>query len=69
MGINHLPEIRDHWSTDELLRYAPIADRFMDIPLVRRYQLVERKGFHASKGVISALKDRQPIASSVWTKV
>ena len=27
MGINHLPEIRDYWSTDELLRYSPIADR------------------------------------------
>ena len=27
MGINHLPEIRDYWSTDKSLRYAPIADR------------------------------------------
>ena len=27
MGINRLPEIRDYWSTDETLRYAPIADR------------------------------------------
>ena len=27
MGINRLPEIRDYWSTDENLRYAPIADR------------------------------------------
>ena len=27
MGINRLPEIRDYWSTDKSLRYAPIADR------------------------------------------
>lgn len=27
MGINHLPEIRDYWSTDPLLHYSPIADR------------------------------------------
>ena len=27
MGINHLPEIRDYWSTNEYLHYAPIADR------------------------------------------
>ena len=27
MGINRLPEIRDYWSTDEALHYAPIADR------------------------------------------
>ena len=27
MGINRLPEIRDYWSTDTSLRYAPIADR------------------------------------------
>ena len=27
MGINCLPEIRDYWSTDETLRYSPIADR------------------------------------------
>ena len=27
MGINQLPEIRDYWSTNEQLRYAPIADR------------------------------------------
>ena len=27
MGINKLPEIRDYWSVDPKLRYAPIADR------------------------------------------
>ena len=27
MGINQLPEIRDYWSTNEYLHYAPIADR------------------------------------------
>ncbi len=27
MVINHLPEIRDYWSTNPLLRYHPIADR------------------------------------------
>ena len=27
MGINRLPEIRDYWSVNENLRYAPIADR------------------------------------------
>ena len=27
MGINHLSEIRDYWSTNEYLHYAPIADR------------------------------------------
>ena len=27
MGINHLPEIRDYWSTDNSLRYSAIADR------------------------------------------
>ena len=27
MGINQLPEIRDCWSTNEYLHYAPIADR------------------------------------------
>ena len=27
MGINQLPEIRDYWSTDKNLHYAPIADR------------------------------------------
>ena len=27
MGINQLPEIRDYWSVDPKLRYAPIADR------------------------------------------
>ena len=27
MGINKLPEIRDYWSTNKQLRYAPIADR------------------------------------------
>ena len=27
MGINQLPEIRDYWSTDRNLHYAPIADR------------------------------------------
>ena len=27
MGINKLPEIRDYWSSNEYLRYAPIADR------------------------------------------
>ena len=27
MGINKLPEIRDYWSTNEFLCYAPIADR------------------------------------------
>ena len=27
LEINRLPEIRDYWSTDPLLRYAPIADR------------------------------------------
>lgn len=27
MGINKLPEIRDYWSTDQYLHYAPIADR------------------------------------------
>ncbi len=27
MGINHLPEIRDYWSTSPLLHYSPIADR------------------------------------------
>ena len=25
MGLNHKPEIRDYWSRDELLHYAPIA--------------------------------------------
>ena len=27
MGINHLPEIRDYWSRDPRLHYAPISDR------------------------------------------
>ena len=27
MGINRLPEIRDYWSANEKLRYAPIADK------------------------------------------
>ena len=27
MGINHLPAIRNYWSTDPVLHYAPIADR------------------------------------------
>ena len=27
MGVNRLPEIRDYWSTDPALHYAPIADR------------------------------------------
>ena len=27
MGINQLPEIRDYWSSNEYLRYAPIADK------------------------------------------
>ena len=27
MGINQVPEIRDYWSTNEYLHYAPIADR------------------------------------------
>ena len=27
MGINHLPEIRDYWSTNDYLHYSPIADR------------------------------------------
>ena len=27
MGINQLPEIRDYWSTNEYLNYAPIANR------------------------------------------
>ena len=27
MGVNHLPEIRDYWSTDPKLHYSPIADR------------------------------------------
>ena len=27
MGINQLPEIRDYWSTNEFLHYAPIANR------------------------------------------
>ena len=27
MGLNHKPEIRDYWSRDELLHYAPIASR------------------------------------------
>ena len=27
MGINRLPEIRDYWTTDKNLRYAPIANR------------------------------------------
>ena len=27
MGINQLPEIRDYWSMNEYLHYAPIADR------------------------------------------
>ena len=27
MGINKLPEIRDYWSTNKHLHYAPIADR------------------------------------------
>ena len=27
MGLNHKPEIRDYWSRDEFLHYAPIASR------------------------------------------
>ena len=27
VGINHLPEIRDYWSTNGYLNYAPIADK------------------------------------------
>ena len=27
MGINQLPEIRDYWSTNDFLHYAPIANR------------------------------------------
>ena len=27
MGINQLPEIRDYWSTNEFLHYAPIANQ------------------------------------------
>ena len=27
MGVNQLPEIRDYWSTNPALHYAPIADR------------------------------------------
>ena len=27
MGVNRLPEIRDFWSTNPVLHYAPIADR------------------------------------------
>ena len=27
MGINHLPEIHDYWSTNEYRHYVPIADR------------------------------------------
>jgi len=27
MGLNHKPEIRDYWSRDKFLHYAPIASR------------------------------------------
>lgn len=27
MSINHLPSLRDYWSKDPSLRYAPVADR------------------------------------------
>ena len=72
MGINHLPEIRDYWSTDELLRYSPIADRisrdrFEEITRYLHFVDSETLPARGEEGfsrlqridpVITALKDR-----------
>ena len=72
MGINRLPEIRDYWSTDENLRYAPIADRitrdrFEEITRYLHFADNEKLPSRGEDGysrlqkvdpIISSLKDR-----------
>ena len=72
MGINRLPEIRDYWSTDENLRYAPIAnritrDRFEEITRYLHFADNEKVPSRGEDGysrlqkvdpIISSLKDR-----------
>ena len=72
MGINRLPEIRDYWSTDQSLRYAPIADRisrdrFEEITRYLHFADNDKLPAHGEDGfsrlqkvdpIISALKQR-----------
>ena len=72
MGINKLPEIRDYWSTDPRLHYAPIASRisrhrFEEISRYLHFvdntslPLRGEEGYHRLQKVqpvIDAIKDR-----------
>ena len=69
MGINRLPEIRDYWSTNQLLHYSPIAnrisrDRFEEIT---RYLHFVDNTFLSARGEpnFSRLQKIQPILTTI----
>ena len=69
MGINQLPEIRDYWSTNEYLRYAPIAerisrDRFEEI--TRYLHFVDNESLPArGEEGFSRLQKVEPVISAL----
>ena len=72
MGINRLPEIRDYWSTDPFLHYAPIAekisrDRFEE--LTRYLHFVDNTTLPArGQPGFSRLQKVDPIVAAVKAK-
>lgn len=72
MGINQLPEIRDYWSTNSQLRYAPIADRisqnrFEEITRYLHFTNNETLPARGQPGY-SRLQKVEPIISAMKTK-
>jgi len=69
MGINHLPEIRDYWSTNPQLHYAPIADRISRdrFEEVTRYLHFVDNDTLPSRGEpgFSRLQKVQPVLSAI----
>jgi len=68
MGINHLPEIRDYWSTNPQLHYAPIADRISRdrFEVTRYFHFIDNDTLlPRGEPGFSSLQKVQPVLSAI----